>query len=368
MPTLLCIYCREPLGPDTDLAHVIPKALGGRLAAKNICCTTCNRAISVIENEFCSALRTASAALGARNAENQPIHADVEANGKRYDYTDGVGEQLLPPPKHDGEGLAFPLPGGVAEQASEIAKRLWMARLTPKALDDGTFRIEPDTTFGVQPHPPTLKMLDWVVELGTTAHMRVVLKTALELLAFVHPSEARRWSELRKARRYIREGEDDGTLPARFDALSEGSQVLNPATLPPLAHAVEVWTYQRNIHYRVTLFGGLHVTGALTTEWGGGPFTLAHALDPTRPSWHLDERRDSGGPPLGVYRADLKQQAFDKFRTWFLAQTQEISKRVTGRHWEPPGPPDLAVLRPLIEEEYVKLLRRKKQPKSRKSR
>ncbi len=221
MTTLRCIYCREPLGPDTDLAHVIPKALGGRLAARTICCTACNRAISVIENDLCSALRTASAALGARNADNQPIHAEVEANDKRYDYADGVGEQQLPPPRHDGEGLAFSLPGGRDQQAAEIAKRLWMARLTPKALNDGTFRIEPGT-FGVQPHPPTPTMLDWVAALGTTAHMRVVMKMALELLAYVHPADARRWGELRKARRYIREGEDDGTLPAKFEALSEG--------------------------------------------------------------------------------------------------------------------------------------------------
>jgi hypothetical protein len=340
--------------------------LGGRLAARTICCTACNNAISVVENDLCASLRVASAALGARNDDNEAIHAEVEANGKQYDYADGRGEQRLPSPKYDGKGLAFPLPGGLDEQAAEIAKRLWMAGLTPMALDDGTFRLEPDTTFGVQPHPPTQTMLDWVAEVGTTAHMRVVMKMASELVAFVHPSEARRWSELRKARRYIRHGEDDGTLPARFEALSPGSGVLSPKELPVIAHAVEVWTHRRNLHYRVTLFGGLHVTGSLATEWGGARFALAHALDPTQPSRHLDERRDSDGPPLGVYHPDLKQEAFDRFKAWFLERTLEISKRVTAQPWEPPGSPDLTALRPLIEREYARLLLRKKQPKRRK--
>ena len=366
MSPVLCIYCREPLGPDTSLAHVIPHALGGRLAAKTICCTACNNAIGVIENDLCAALRSASAALCARDGDNEPIHAEVEANGKRYDYADGVGEQRLPPPMYDGKGLAFPLPGGLDEQAAEIAKRLWMAGLTPAALDDGTFRLEPDTTFGIQPHPPTATMLDWVAKIGTDGHMRVVMKMALELLAFVHPAEARRWGELRKARRYIRDGEEDGTLPARFDALSLGSGVLNPKDLPQLAHAVEVWTHRRNLHYRVTLFGGLHITGSLTTDWGGAPLTLAHALDPTQPTRRLDGRRESDGPSLGVYHAGLKLEAFDRFRAWFLERTLEISKRVTGQPWEAPGPPDLTALRPLIDKEYARLLLRKKQPKPRK--
>jgi hypothetical protein len=346
---------------------VIPQALGGRLKSKTICCTGCNNAISEIENDLCTALRELSAALGARNADNQPIHAEVEANGKTYDYSEGVGEQQLPQPKYDGRALTFPLPGGVEQQAEEIAKRLWTAGLSPKALDDGTFRIVPDS-FGIQPHPPATTMLNLKTALGTTAHMRVVMKIALEYLAYVYPTEARRWSELRKARRYIRWSEGVDTFPARFEALSQGSGVLNPNDLPLLAHAVEVWTHRRNVHYRVTLFGRLHVTGSLTTDWSGAAFTLAHAFDPTQPGKRLDGRTDSDGPPLGVYHADLNQQAFAQFQAWFLERTLDVSKKVTGRPWDPPGAPDLTTLRPLIEMKFERLRTRRKQPKPRKKR
>lgn len=358
-----CIYCRDPLGPDTPLAHVVPSALGGRLAARTICCGRCNNAIGVVENDLCSALREASAAVGALDADNQPIHAKVTADGKTYDYASGVGEEVLPSPRPKDGGLVFPLPGKPEDLAAAIAKRLWAASLPLEALDDGRLRIEPDTTFGVQPHPPHPEMFGWLAVLGTTPHMRVVLKMALELLAHALPEEARRCDELSKARRYIRQGEDDGTLPARFDALSDGPGLFNAQDLPLLAHVVEVWTNRANVHYRVTLFGGLHVTGSLTTNWGGAKFALGHALDPTKPARHLDERRSSDGPSLGVYHTGLKEGAFAKFQNWFLARTRAVSIEVAERPWSAPGEPDLKALRPLIEREYTKFLKRKKQPK-----
>ncbi len=260
----------------------------------------------------------------------------------------------------------FPLPGKPEEQAAVIAKRLWAARMTPKALDDGTFRIEPDTTFNVRPRPPSPAKLDWAAVLGTTEHMRVIMKMALELLAFVHPDDARRWNSLRDARRYVRWAEEDRPLPARFDALSEGSGVLTVTDLPLLAHAVEVWTHRSNVNYRVTLFGGLHVTGPLATDWDGPAFTIAHGLDPTQPSVRVDRRRNTDGPPLGVHHAGLKHHAFDKFREWFLARTLEVSQRRAQRPWVSPTVPDLTNLRPLIETEFAKLLKRRRQPRPKK--
>jgi hypothetical protein len=92
-----------------------------------ICCTSCNNALSPLENDLSAALRTPSAALRARDAENKPIRAEIEADGKTYDYSDGVGIERMPPPKYDRgtRSLMRALPGGADAQAEVIAKMLW---------------------------------------------------------------------------------------------------------------------------------------------------------------------------------------------------------------------------------------------------
>jgi len=359
----LCIYRREPLGPETVRAHVIPQCLSGRLWSTTICCNDCNNAISPLENDLCKALRAPSAALRARDAENQPIRAEVEADGKTYDYADGLGNLRLPVPKYEHGELVFPLPGEPDKLADVIAHQLWRNGLEPAALDSGTIRIEPDRTFHIKPHPPERKMLFSGLELGTDAHMRVVVKMALEFLAYVRPDDARRWDVLRTARLYVRDGVGDGTLPARFDALSDGAGLFRAEDVSQLAHAIEVWTHGQNVHYRVTFFGGLHVTGSLSTRWSGPAFSIGHALDPQQPSRNVTKNTQSDGPALGVYHPELKKQAWDKFEEWFMARTLEISEEVTARPWQAPGAPDLAALRPVIEEKFAALLKRKRQPR-----
>ena len=340
--------------------------VSSRRSATTICCNDCNNAISPLENDLCKALRTPSAALRALDAENQPIRAEVEADGRIYDYADGLGNQRLPAPKYEDGELAFPLPGDPNELAEVIADQLWRNHLTPAALDTGTIRIEPDRTFHIKPHPPERKMLFSRLEVGTDAHMRVVVKMALELLAYLRPDDARRWDVLRPARLYVRDGVDDGTLPARFDALSDGAGLFGADEVPQLAHAVEVWTYRKNLHYRVTLFGGLHVTGSLSTRWNGQAFSIGHALDPQQPGRNLTKNTKSDGPALGVYHPELKKQAFAKFEEWFMPRTLDISGEITARLWLAPGPPDLVSLRPAIENRFAALLKRKRQPHPRK--
>jgi HNH endonuclease len=291
----LCIYCRTPLGPETRRAHVIPQCLGGRLWSTTICCNDCNNTISPLENELCKALREPSAALRARDAENQPIQAQVEADGKTYDYADGLGNLCLPAPEFKEGKLVFPLPGDPDKLADIIAHHLWRNGLTPGALDTGTIGIEPDQTFHIKPHPPERKMLFSRLEVGTAAQMRVVMKMALELPAHLRPDDARRWDVLRPARLYVREGVDDGMLPARFEALSEGAGLFQADEVPRLSHAVEVWTNRQNLHYRVTFFGGLHVTGSLSTRWNGSAFCIGHALDPQKPRRYVTKNADPTG-------------------------------------------------------------------------
>ena len=360
-PPLLCIYRREPLGPETVRAHVVPQCLGGRLWSTTICCSDCNNAISLLENDLCKALRAPSAALRARDAENQPIRVEMAADGKTYDYADGLGSQRLPGPKYEGGELTFPLPGDSDELADVIAHQLWRNHLTPAALDIGTIRIEPDRTFHIKPHPPERKMLFSRLELGTDAHMRVVVKMALELLAYLRPDDARRWDVLRPARLYVRDGVDDGTLPARFDALSDGAGLFGANEVPQLAHAVEVWTYRKNLHYRVTFFGGLHVTGSLSTHWNGPAFSIGHALDPQQPARNVTKNSEYDGRALSVYHPGIKKETFAKFEQWFMARTLDISEEITARPWQAPGPPDLVALRPAIEKKFAALMKRKRQ-------
>ena len=359
----LCIYRREPLGPQTARAHVIPQCLGGRLWSTTICCTDCNNAISPLENDLCKALRAPSAALRARDADNQLIRAEVQADGKTYDYADGLGEQRLPAPKYDDGELIFPLPADPGKLAEVIAYQLWSHHKTPAALDTDTLRIEPDRTFHIRPHPPERKLLFSELKVGTDPHMRVVVKMALELLTYLRPEDARRWDVLRPARIYVRDGADNGTLPVRFDALSDGAGLFGADEVPKLAHAVEVWTHGQNLHYRVTFFGGLHVTGSLSTRWNGPAFCIGHALDPQQPGRHVTKNVEADGPALGVYHDELRQQAWDKFEEWFMARTLEISGEVTSRLWQEPTAPDLVALRPAIEKEFAALQKRRKQPR-----
>lgn len=363
MTTALCIYCRASLTPETRRAHVVPQCLGGRLWSTTICCNDCNNALSPMENELCAALRESSAALGARDAENQPIRANIAVDGKTYDYALGLGNERLPPPKYDKGELVFPLPGDPDELAGVIAYQLWRNRLTPAALDTGTMRIEPDRTFHTRPYPPKRTMLDLRLELGSTAHRRAVMKMALELVGCLRPDDARRWDVLRSARQYISKAEDNRTLPASFEALWDGARVFETDELPQLAHAVEVWTHRQNLYYRVTFFGGLHVTGPLSTRWTGPTFSIGHALDPQQPSRNVTKHTDANGPALGLHYRGLNEQAFEKFSAWLMARTLEISEQVGARPWRAPGAPDIVALRPLIEEKWRALLKRKRQPR-----
>jgi hypothetical protein len=124
-----------------------------------------------------------------------------------------------------------------------------------------------------------------------------------------------------------------------------------------------VWTSRQNLHYRVTFFGGLHVTGSISTRWHGSPLSIGHALDPQQPARNVTTKAESDGPSLGLYHPELKKSAFDKFEAWFMARTLEISEEVTSRPWQAPGAPDLAALRPAIEEKFAALLRRRRQPR-----
>jgi hypothetical protein len=344
-----CIYCRDLLDEPTHEAHVIPRCLGGRIASRSTCCNSCNNALGRIEDGLCSTLRPLSAALAARNAANKPITAAIQVGAKIYDYADGLGNERLPERRYDARtrSMKFPLPGGAEAQAGCIARMLWDSGLTPAAIDAGKLVLERDDTFGIRPHPPAPTRIETPILFGTEEHLRVAAKMALELLAVWRPEEGRRWGELRIARRFVRQAE--GLLPVRVDSQSAGSGLRRPRGFPVLAHAVEVWTNTRNVHFRATFFGKLHATGTLATAWQGPRFSMMHALDPTRPGKHVNRMFEKDGPGLTVWHADLRSQAWNEFLAWFEVQTGRVSRRVTKRRWTPPADPDLSALRPLID-------------------
>jgi hypothetical protein len=354
----LCIYCRLILGPDTRRAHVVPQALGGRLFSTEICCSDCNNALSPLESTLCDALREGSAALRARHADNKPIRAKIQIGEKHYDYADGVGNERLPKPVYDAttRTLTFPLPGGAEKQAEAIAQVLWKQGADPSAIDQGKLIIEPDVTFNIRPYPPTPTRIAWKLDLGHVEHMRVLTKMALELFAIRRPDDARRGCLL-QARQFIKRGY--GTLPVRFDALSPGSGLFDGRPIPILSHAVEVWSHQTKLNFRVTLFGGLHATGSLTQAWDGPPVSVAYALDPTEPATQIHIDRAEDGPPLRLWIPGMAREVFDAFALWFEEQTKLISERVTSEPWSPPDDPDLGRLRPMIERAYEELRRTK---------
>lgn len=294
---LRCLYdCDELLTAGSEPAHVVPSAIGGRKTSKRTACPDCNRAVGADERELCESLRFFTGSLGIRQGDN-----DV-APAAKWDAPDlgtvTVQKGAIEPKEiqavvtEEIEGkLHFQVSGNpdINKIALRLAHLLRQYRKTPDdLLNDGAV-VRLARTYSFRP------ALQSTINLGEPAHQRAIAKMALELLAVNEPSLAR-GRELAAFRSAIL---NKGTVDAVLDLHTNGSGLL-PASLPPFAHTVEVWSAGTQLAGRVCLCGFFPFTIALSSEWRGGPLMVAYAVDPVGSVSVVDckQRRD-GALPAG---------------------------------------------------------------------
>ncbi len=365
-----CIYCGGALGPDTQEAHIIPSALGGKLRSRLICCSECNNAISPFEKGLCDALRGLTAMAGVRTGRGKrspplrvvdPQHGPVDAWGGHPTF---LGAPPDVRPAQDGQ-TRFHLHGGdIHTVARDVAHLLRRFGKTPDDLEAGkgvVFAGTESITF-------LQNGFEFDGSLDLDQHARVFVKMPLELLAVCRPLLARR-PELRVAATFSRYG----TSPADVSA---DTMTLGPlgGCARPFWHSCEVWSAGTNLIGKVVLFGAYPVSVALSAEWRGEPVTAVHVVDPVTGRVHLHGASSEDGPlpagwpmrgaDLDVFQAHMNELG-RALRSRMREVTIKASAKALMRQWveglngRTPGNEDVAHLNKLIEDEGTRLRSRR---------
>ncbi len=200
-----CIYCSCTLKVQTKPAHVFPEGLGGRLATTTTVCDDCNNSFSNIEGQVCLRLAAMGAFAGARRGDRKYVSTEIEFQGSKWRLENGRMDEMAKPPRE--KGRINPLPARREDQVATVARALKSRGLPAEAMLDGRFtqEEEPDVP-PVEPlqTEPVEHGFNW----GDRISKRVMIKIAIELLAYFDPDAARS-PELDRARRFARY--DDGS-------------------------------------------------------------------------------------------------------------------------------------------------------------
>jgi hypothetical protein len=276
----LCIYCPAELTAATRWAHVWPASMGGRLKSRQFCCDDCNNAIARTESNLFEALRHSFASVGAVNDQRAPVEILIERNGRDFVLADGNAVLRVRGVRFDPDtkNIVVPLPAGLDEQAIKAAKSFRSHGLGPD--DVHRFRLEPGDPEPMLPDGPTPDEYDLSVG-RKIAHRQVIVKMALELLAF-HRHDLAIRGELLKACQFARYGKGDFRI--RLDTCSRGSGLVPVDALPEAINAIETWTVGASIFFRAIFLGPIVFTGTLTSEWDGESFRAAYAFDARNPT------------------------------------------------------------------------------------
>lgn|GEM_PF-5624640 len=288
-----CLYCPAELGAHNEtLAHVFADALGGKLCSPEVCCASCNNSFTGVESRCVNALAVVGALLGARKGDGTPIEASFEHEGRRFRARAGSMLEEAPPPTD--KGRRWPLPADGRKQVDQVIRALRERKLPPEALNDGRMSLadaaddeEPeglrDANAGVS------TPMEW----GFAEAKRMQIKIACELLAHSRADVARNES-LREACAYARNGRGDWHVP--FDSSTSGSGL--PEVAAPYRHAVDVWTNNRCLHSRLTLFTELRFVATLTSAWEGPSLQLSYSFDCRDPAEICVEHGNQDGAML----------------------------------------------------------------------
>ncbi len=363
-----CIYCQISLGADTRVAHIIPSALGGKLASRNICCWDCNSAISAIEKSLCDALRGVTAMAGVQTGRGRkapplrmtdPQHGLTEVWGGHPTIM-GTPPAVRPP---EGGQVRFHFSATDLDSAAlQTAHLLRRFGKTPDDLEAGkvvTFTGAERITF--------LDRFEFDGSISLPEHLRVFAKAALELLALHRPLLALR-PELRDAAAFVRFGGPE--VDVGWDATTEGPL----GVVRPLWHSCEVWSAGANLIGKVVLFGAYPFTVSLTTKWQGEPVTAVHAVDPVAGRVLLNAASSEDGPlprgwPNRVADLDALQLRLNELARALDARMHDVTvkrcskdlmerwrREIGGRE---PCPQDFVRLQTLVDEECERLRSRR---------
>ncbi len=326
----LCIYCGRILSAPTRPAHIFPEGLGGRLATTTTVCDACNNSFSDIEGEACLRLAAMGAFRGARRGDRKYVSAVVVHQGSAFRVENARMDERAKPPRN--KGREWPMPARREDQIVTCANALRAMRLPPEAMIDGRFslRQDPDVPpVESEQTDPVEGRLFW----GDRDTKRLMIKIAIELLAYFN-SEAARSGELERIRRFARYAAGhDMDFPAGPDTETSGAGL--SAVVATWFHGIEIWTSDRKLNYRLTLFSNIRWVGTLTECWTGRPFSASYTFDVTDPaeSVVVSEARD--GATLVRKSHCLRKQENDRAAAAVEATNFETAERRAGRAPKP---------------------------------
>jgi hypothetical protein len=214
--------------------------------------------------------------------------------------------------------------------------------------------LAPGDAGPVLPIGPTRNEHDLSVG-GSIEHKRVFVKMALELLAY-HRHGLAMAGPLSEARRYARHG--TGTVQSKPDSASLGTGLIPIDQGVEVYNAIEVWSCNRSVFFRVVFLGPLVFTGTLTTAWSGESFRAAYAFDARKPAHVIVNSIDSSdGSNLVVWFGGVRDETIGGA----VRRIEEISRRLaeSAPRLEREPPPDIEVLRRAVGEKLAELERRR---------
>lgn len=338
-----CIYCGCTLIQPTRPAHIVPDGMGGRLTSTSTCCNDCNNKFSKLEGDACLRIAPIAALAGARRGDRSFIRAKISTPHGKFIAENRRLDELAAPPR--ARGTVRPLPARREDQIAIVVAMLRDFNLPIEALRDGRLAFEADA---IEPAPvpefqqePTSGTLRWL----DRSTRRLMVKMALEFLAYWHPRAARD-RILSSAVRFSRY--DDGENPwAAVDTETSASGI--PLVEDNIVHGLEIWTVETSLFYRMTLFSEFRFVGILSEQNPIREFAAAYSFDITDPANYRVAAENRDGASLVRKSSRTRRRELDLACEKFLATSYERSERRQGR-----APP------PSIEDLYDEIAHRMK--------
>ena len=348
------------LDGDTKSAHVIPKALGGRLTSRRTECSECNEYFGHLEQELAASLRPLSAGFGAFTGDRREIVHRREIPGEGpVDARAGLLVRPLPPPevvRVDDKILRYrKLPRSDKARAKVLARDLFDDGKTVEDFDAGQFEFEFEPWTN---KTRTVEVPDECIRVGRRSHERAFTKTAISFLGTCH-EEAARSAFLQDAARFARL--DRGRIRFRPDPSSPGCGLL-PDALPRYHHCVEVWTYAAQLHARIVFFGRISFSATLG-RWPRPPVSCAYVLDPTLQASAKKYFEPSEGLPPGLLHEESAEELVASVEDFIESESKVFA--ASAKDDPTTKAPDMGVLRPMIRNELTNLWSRAKPKRDR---
>jgi hypothetical protein len=221
--------------------------------------------------------------LGARRGNRKSIATTIEHEGSRWRVANGRMDELAAAPRENGR--IVPMPAGREDQIRTIAAALRARKLPAEAMLDGRFVFERDTQADLPideyQADPVHQTLLW----GDRITKRLMIKIALELLAY-YDADAARSEDVAAPRRFARYDEgDESDFRTGPDNETPGAKLQHVDAL--YFHGIEIWTAGGKLNYLMTLLSEMRWAGILIKSWKGGPFRASYTFDAIDPGKKL---------------------------------------------------------------------------------